>query len=336
MSIKALINSQDWIPGVKKNTIARTAIQMLYARLPRHVRQEIKIAAAVGGVDHFDAIAANFAYEVALVSLAGNIPSVADLFRSLSGVKATPVGCTTLVSISSDERAETPINDRVELARNLDWPDRDGALKKHTIVKKYTAPNKGELRKSYLPLEYESVTFPGYSGILTGFAPKRFAVAINAVMSDEAPQMGAAPTFLLRRALDECASFEAAVKLLSETPLVTSAAFTVVSAALHHGPEDGAVVIERTPSTYAIRKAEHIGGDNWLLVATNNTRSISSGWNTTSMPGLAETTDARYDDAFKDVIAGMPLATVLARAEFGCTVYRAAAEVLADKGLRVW
>jgi hypothetical protein len=337
MSIKALINSQDWIPGIKKNTMARTAIQMLHARLPRHVKQEIKIAAAVGGVDHFDAIAANFAYEVALVSLASAAPSIGDLFKSLSGVKATPVGCTTLVSISSDERAETPINDRVEFARNLDWPDRDGSLKKHTIVKKYTAPNKGELRKSYLPLEYESVTFPGYSGILTGFAPQRFAVAINAVMSVEAPQMGASPTFLLRQALDECASFDSAVKLLSETPLVTSAAFTVVSAEMHRGPEDGAVVIERTPFTYALRRAEHLGGDDWLLVATNSMRSISSKWDPVPpVPGLSDSSDTRYDSVFRDVKAALPIQTVLANAEFGCTVYRAAAEVLLDKGLRVW
>ena len=328
MSIKALVNSQDWIPDLKKNPIARAALQLMHARLPRHVKQEIRIAAAVGGVDHFDAIAANFAYEVALVAVSNHTLDKGDLMRVFSGTKATPIGCTTFVRITAHERSEMPINMQVEFARNLDWPDSDGSLKRYAEIR-LCRPTNRKLSA------YEVATFPGYSGALTGFAPGRFAVAINAVMSDEPPKMGAAPTFLLRRALDECASFESAVRLLAETPLVTSAAFTVVSAEPFGTPDD-AVVIERTPTTYAVRRAEHLDGDTWLLAATNNMRSISSKWDAVPVPGLSDTACERYDGVFRDVEAGLPIPTILANAEFGCTVYRAAAEVLDDPGLRMW
>lgn len=328
MSIKALVNSQDWIPDLKKNPIARAALQLMHARLPGHVQQEIRIAAAVGGVDHFDAIAANFAYEVALVAVSNHTLSSGDLLRAFSGAKATPIGCTTFVRITAHERAETPINVQVEFARNLDWPDSDGSLKRYAEIRR------GEPTNRKLST-YEVATFPGYSGVLTGFAPGRFAVAINAVMSDEPPKMGAAPTFLLRQALDECASFDAAVRLLSETPLVTSAAFTVASAAQFGSPED-AVVIERTPSKYALRRPEPVATDTWLLAVTNDMRRISDGKTPLALPGLSETTCARYDGVFRDVRAGLTAQTILSKAEFGCTVYRAAADVLDDPGMRMW
>lgn len=336
--MKELIASQDWIPDLKKNPTARTAIQLLHSRLPSHVRQEIKIAAAVSGVDHTEAIMANFAYEVALVALAvDRLPSIPEMLRSLTTTKARPIGCTTLVSLrAEDPQAETLTNRSVDFARNLDWPDRGGVLKKTATVKTYAARNRRAMEQRGVPPTFQSVTFPGYSGVLTGFAPGRFAVAINAVMSDESPVLGAAPTFLLRRVLDECASFDEAVKVLSETPMVTSAAFTIASADQFSKSDTGAVVIERTPTRYAHRYPERVGDGHYLLATTNDMRRISTTKVPAALPGLSETTCRRYDGVFAGIPAGTPIADVLQEAEFGCTVYRARAELLSEAGLTTW
>lgn len=339
--MKDLIASQDWIPALKKNSAAKVAANMLFRSLPPHVRREIETAARESRVEMIDAILANFAYEVALVSLAmPAAPSqglIGSILSSFCVRKATPIGCTTLVSLRSDSPPEEyPNNTSVVFARNLDWPDRDGALKRNVFIRTVMANNQRGLRRAGLPPTFQTVTFPGYSGVLTGFAPGRFAVAINAVGSDERPVMGAAPTFLLREALDECLSFQDAVKMLSERPLVTSAAFTVANADPLGSPDRDAVVIERTPTKYAHRYPEKVGEGHWLVVATNDMRRISTGPTPVALPGLSETACKRYDGVFRDIPAGLSVEETLRAAEFGCTVYRAKADILRDRGLCVW
>jgi hypothetical protein len=137
------------------------------------------------------------------------------------------------------------------LRRVLDWPfPKLGEL---VVV----AHQSGKLG------DYYNVTWPGFSGILHGMAPGRFAAAIN-----QAPQRkrGAGfigdwllgrfnfpsalpPAHLLRRVFETARDYAAAKSMLSLTPVAVPAIFTLT------GTRTGeACVIERTEDAYGVRE----------------------------------------------------------------------------------
>ena len=283
---KQLLARQEWIGQIKKNKMAVAAINTYAAAyVPRHIKSEIRTSAAVAGVPYFDVLCSNLAYEIAMISCSLDEGLASDFWKGLAGLKATRFGCTSFgiwEMVDGPFMNDCQMTQQVLHARNLDWDDPDGLLAKHTKVVKmptrfpkirFLASTFGETR-GFLEHFY-SVTFPGYSGILTGVAPGRFSVALNAVWNDDGVGLGAAPTLLLRQALETCADYYDAIKLLSRTRLVCGAMFTVVDGRpMVGGPSPRAVVIERTTGKYAIRKPVQVQENVFVVCATNNFQII--------------------------------------------------------------
>jgi hypothetical protein len=164
-------------------------------------------------------------------------------------------GCTTGVGDDSDLGGVT-------LLRTLDWP-LDG-LGDSSIVLNCT----GKAGR------YWSVTWPGYVGVLTACAPGRFAGVINQPPARPtglgrpgdwlvtrvrmSRRHAIPPTHLLRQAFDQCATFDAAVDMISHTPICIPAIFTLA------GTQPGeAVVLERT-ETGCYRLPRPIAANHWV------------------------------------------------------------------------
>ncbi len=164
---------------------------------------------------------------------------LANLFYEL----ALALGCSTVALPSP----EGPV-----LARNMDfWPEDQ--LARCTRLIELT-------RRGTRILQLAG--WLGGIGVVSGSSPRGFAVVLNAVGSNERPQLEGNPVLLLLRSvLEDCQDFEQARQRLVETPLATSALLTLV------GCENSQrVVIERSPSDAAERWAT----DDAPLVVTNH------------------------------------------------------------------
>ena len=127
-------------------------------------------------------------------------------------------------------------------ARNLDWWTEKAILGRYTTVSHFVGGPAGE---------FTTIGWPGFIGAFSGMAPKRFAVTLNASLSLEPVQPGTPAVFLLRSVLEEARSFDEAVATLSGAPLTSDCLLLVT------GTRAGElVVIERTPSRHAIRRAQ--------------------------------------------------------------------------------
>lgn len=110
--------------------------------------------------------------------------------------------------------------------------------------------------------EFVTVGIAGFVGVLSGMLPGAYSATINWAPSSGNPSLKRiGPAFLLRRALDECDTYENAVTMLAHTPLAASVIYTVC------GTERGqACVIERTQTEHSIHKSS----DNGVVAATNH------------------------------------------------------------------
>lgn len=175
-------------------------------------------------------------------------------------------------------------------ARNLDWFAPRQLLAKTTQVVRYRRAGR---------VVWESVGWPGFVGTLTGVAPGRFAVSLNAVVSGDAPGV-APPVGLVLRALleDEMVGFDDAVSRLNEIPLGCDALLLVT------GPERGQrVVIERAPARAARRGPR--AGDGALAV-TNGYRALDGNLSVGGGGALQDTSCSRYDRALRRIRAERP------------------------------
>ncbi|MCP4445339.1 MAG: hypothetical protein GY811_08350 [Myxococcales bacterium] len=93
-------------------------------------------------------------------------------------------GCTTFAVDTPDG----PLH-----ARNLDWGTVNAMLSRHTLRVEYSRAGKPH---------FVVVGWPGYAGALSGMAHGRFSVTLNAVLSDDPPELAPPVTFLLRDVLD--------------------------------------------------------------------------------------------------------------------------------------
>ena len=338
-AIKRILKRQTWIEELKQIKLAVKAVELYAAKyIPAHIKQEMRIAAAQGQVPYFDVLCSNLAYEIAMIATTPGKLDVSGMWKSLVGLPATRVGCTSFGYWSSTGHGEYDINESVMFARNLDWPDPDGLLKKYTQSKTYKPRMDFPFWSFKKPLEpFQSLTFPGYSGVLTGFAPGRFAVSLNAVLNDAPISFGAAPSMLTRQALETCSTFTEAIKLLCRTPLVCSALFTVIDADACSGKNAGCV-IERSPKGYAVRHAVPVGKNDWVVCATNDYHLIKAEEGVDPPPAVVEsdiaaTSCRRYNtviNSLRNARLGLPDSVMVADAEvrrilkeceFGCTVH---------------
>jgi len=170
-------------------------------------------------------------------------------------------------------------------ARNLDWGTTDRMLSRHTIVLDYRW--RGELR-------YRVVGWPGYLGALSGIAPGRFALSLNAVLSEDAPELAQPVTFLLRTLLARAVSFDDVVRTLAHVEIASDCLL------LATGTRGGEIaVVERTPKRSAVR-----GPANGAVVVTNDYRSLAA--RSDGVTGLVGTSCGRFDRASALVAATHP------------------------------
>jgi hypothetical protein len=142
-------------------------------------------------------------------------------------------------------------------ARNLDWWTTGGLLRTETLVMDFLRA--GAVR-------YRLVGWPGFIGCFSGVAPGRFAVTLNAALSDDPAIVAEPSVFLLRRVLDEADDFDAALAALRDTPMSSDCLLLLT------GARPGElVVIERTPRRAAVRNAI----DGFVFV-TNDYRTLGS------------------------------------------------------------
>lgn len=169
-------------------------------------------------------------------------------------VTSSLLGCSTFV---------TPTQRGPLHARNLDWWFRGDLLRKHTTV--FTFPSRHG--------DYLVVTWPGLFGVLTGMAPGRYSVSVNHI-TDHRSNFIAAPalawhavngympvTWAVREVLETKKTFAAAVKYLSEVPLLAPVLITVAGT-----DNDERVVIERDPDDAVLRWPD----DDGVLAVTNH------------------------------------------------------------------
>jgi hypothetical protein len=350
--LRDIVDRQTVIQELKKLPMARKAVEFYASQaLDPHVKDEMKRTAKVSGVPYFDILCVNLSYEIAILATTPGEFDLSGLWKSLSGVPATRVGCTSFAYWTTDVvpdlcGGELRVNGDVTFARNLDWPDPDGLLKKHTFLQHHTGGpvSKGMFKGTKTVKPFQSLTFPGYSGVLTGYAPGRFAIALNAVMNDGPITMGAAPSFLTRKVMEECETFEDAMRMLARTPLVCGALFTLVNGRECAG-KSSAVVVERSASKYAIRRAEQFG-DDFVVVATNDYISMNEFG--TSAKQLASDIGASSCKRYNGVLDGIKAAreileipqgypiprdeirAIMRDQEFGCTIHAALFDMDSD------
>jgi hypothetical protein len=164
-------------------------------------------------------------------------------------------GCTCRVAPSPDRSS-------ARLIRVLDW--KTPGLGRNAVAARVAAPAG----------RYVTLTWPGYTGVLTAVAPGRFAAALN-----QAPMRKAVgyfyldwaanrrrvwnmphptPAHLLRTVFDEAATFEDAVALLTKAPISTPAIFSIAGIVARE-----TAVIERNETEARVHQGEQIAANHW-------------------------------------------------------------------------
>ncbi len=177
------------------------------------------------------------------------------------------LGCTAFAV----DTPEGPLH-----ARNLDWWSPEGRLATDTIC--YHFQRGGETL-------YSTVGWPGYTGALSGMAPGRFSISLNAVLSEEMGQPSMPIASRLRHILETAESYQSAVDELQKVPLGCSALLLVA------GTQPGEMcVIERTPSRNYLR-----GPEQGRLLVTNDFLGIDPDRPKIVINSLQETSCHRFD-----------------------------------------
>jgi hypothetical protein len=225
--VQAAVNALSFPARVLVPALMRPAVTALHRLLGSSFGSEIDELAEAIGVDASDIILANLAYD--LVNL----------------------GCSTFVAPGPSG----PLH-----ARTLDWPFPGKLLKTHIMTTRVRGAPAGD---------YAMVGWPGFFGALTGVAPGRFSVTVNYVV--HASESGVGPAlqrarngwpvpWAVRMALDDCKTFNSAVRFLNDVSLLSPVLFTLA------GTKPGeAITIERAPDDSAHRRH----GDG-MAVTTNH------------------------------------------------------------------
>jgi acid ceramidase len=218
-------------------------------------REEMRSIARIIGRPELEVLLGNLYYEA---------------FRQL-------IGCTAFACDTPDG----PLH-----ARNLDWWTEDQMLARLTCVVRVEGAAAGP---------YELVSWPGFIGGLSGLAPGRFAVTLNAVISSERPSLAPPVVLLIRRALEICDTFAEAVRMLETSPVAADCLLLVT------GTRAGEmVVIERTSTRAAVR-----GPERGFLIVTNDYRVLDAA-GVMSGNRLQETACGRFDRATELLTQGVP------------------------------
>jgi hypothetical protein len=154
-------------------------------------------------------------------------------------------------------------HDGMRMLRVLDWPMP--GLGRNLVVARHPGAHGPWL----------NVTWPGFTGVLTGMAPGRFAAAFNQpplrkrtpfLATDWiADRIGVArsralpPAHLLRRVFESCATYDDAKRMLAETPICLPAFFVLAGTR-----DEEAAVIERLETRACLHEAPVAISNHWL------------------------------------------------------------------------
>ena len=156
-------------------------------------------------------------------------------------VKKSLIGCTGFALWGKATQ-----DGNLLLGRNFDWEAGDIFDTRKIIF--YVWPEKGHA--------YVHVAWAGMIGAVTGMNAKGLAVSINAARTSDTGlgRIGTPASILVKRVLNEAENIEQAVKILREAQVFVSDSYLIASAA------DGyAVVVEKSPEHFGVRKAEKEG-----------------------------------------------------------------------------
>jgi hypothetical protein len=233
--------------------------------------------ADLGGVDQFgdmllayrDAVVCDeYANEVRGIAKAIGVGEAEALLANLYYDAIKQLFSCTAFAIDTDDG---PLH-----ARNLDWGTINQLLSRHTLIINFRRRDE---------VLYRAVGWPGFAGVLSGMAPGRFAVTLNAVLSEEPPQLAPPVAFLIRELLENAAGFDEAVDTLASAPIPCDCLLLVT------GPRSGQMaVIERSPTRHALRKPE-----NGFIIVTNDFRRLVADGAGAGISELARTSCGRFD-----------------------------------------
>ncbi len=168
-------------------------------------------------------------------------------------------GCSTGVGPSGDTRAPM-------MLRTLDWPFH--GMGRNLVVAQQEGPAG----------VFFNITWPGFTGAITAMAPGRFAIAINQAPMDRRRGLSRpvdwllnrasvlrtrniTPAHLVRQICERCPDYESARRKLIETPLATSAFFSIAGTWTDHS-----AVIERLPTQAFVRPGPAAITNHWQEV----------------------------------------------------------------------
>lgn len=158
--------------------------------------------------------------------------------------------------------APDPSGRTARLVRVLDW--RPPGLGRHVLAARVAGPRG----------RFVTLTWPGYTGVLTAMAPGRFSAAINQAPMRKALGFYAldwavsrrrvwtmphpTPAHLLRTVFETAADFAEAQERLTKEPVSTPVIFLL--AGIRAGET---VVIERTETDARVHRGAHVAANHW-------------------------------------------------------------------------
>ncbi len=177
------------------------------------------------------------------------------------------LGCTAFA---------TENNGTILHSRNLDWHTENNLLSKHSKIFDFQRHGK---------TVFKTVGWLGFIGALSGIKPGKFSLTLNAVLSNDSPEIALPVSFLLRDILDSSGSFEQAKTALENT-VIASDCLILLSGT---EPKE-MVVIERTPKRFSTRTS-----NSGSIIVTNDYKQLEN--NTSGESILQSTSCGRYDRA---------------------------------------
>ena len=160
--------------------------------------------------------------------------------------------------------------------RNLDWHTENKLLSKYTAIFDFQKNGK---------TIFKSVGWKGFIGVLSGIHPKNFSFTLNAILSDDPPEIAYPISFFIRDVLTNANSFDEA-KTLLENKMIASDCLLLLSGVA----SNEFVVIERTPTRFATRSSS-----NNRIVVTNDYKLLKETGNNSNENILAQTSCQRYE-----------------------------------------
>ncbi|SMB81297.1 C45 family autoproteolytic acyltransferase/hydolase [Deinococcus hopiensis] len=172
-------------------------------------------------------------------------------------------------------------------ARNLDWWTEGGLLTTGSVITHFTRGGR---------THFSTVGWPGFFGALSGVAPGRFSVTLNAVSSADPPLLARPVVLLLRQVLDEVETYDEAVRILASVPIAADCLLLVTGVR-----NEEMTVIERSPTRSAVR-----GPERGILAVANDYLALTNAEKVERPDGLHVTSSGRYACALQHLANHVP------------------------------